>query len=194
MRHGNFANAGGVVGGESDENQNAHIGEQELQHRVFKENIHDGRNDDAEECHEAEVSHTGQIFFRHVSVCAHDGKGAGRREEDGGDAGKRIENENCAHRESVQNRIDEEHGGRRFEREPRYGSGEMPDEGDGGDEKSPGAEFRSKNKTQKKGAVRDNPSGRSRDEKGNGHPRIDIAHETGHINGKPAFISHFGIV
>ena len=110
-----LADASRIVGGEADENQNADVGEQKLQHRVFKKEIHERRDDDAEESHEAEVSHAGEIRLRHVSVAAHDAECVGRRQEDAGDAGEGVQNEHGGKCEPVQHGIREEHGRCRFE-------------------------------------------------------------------------------
>ncbi len=184
-----FANSGRIVGGEADENQDAHVGEQELEHRVFKKEIDKRRDDDAEESHEAEVSHAGEIRLRHVSVRTHNGKRAGRRQKNAGDAGECVENEYGGKREPIQYGIGKEHGRRRFQRHAGHGGGEMPHERQRRKKKRPDGEFAGENDAEQRRAGGNEPRGRTGDEERNGHPCVNVAHETGHIDRKSALIS-----
>ena len=65
----------------------------------------------------------------------------------------------------------------------------MPHERERPEKKCPDGEFTGENDAEQRRAGGNKPRGRAGDEERNGHPRVNVAHEAGHINRKPALIS-----
>lgn len=179
-----LADALRIISGEADEDQDACVGEDHFQERIIKEKIHHGSDDESEKPHEAQIAHLRKVSLRKVAIGRHDSEGACGDEEDARDRGHGVNKENGGHHRTVQDGIDDVHGGRFFERHAGNRRRKVPYEGDRRDEERPHREFAGEDQREQHRAACYGVSGEAGDGKGNSDPEIDVFHEAGHIDGE----------
>ena len=177
--HAEDAQLLGIIGGKAGEDQHADAADDEVHHAAGQEDVDDGRDDDAEQAHDQEVAHAGQVTPGHRAVHRHGQEGARGRQEGIGDGADGIDHEDAGQGQAGQGRIGDEHrrgrGGRHFVDSGAQGDDQTElghDEGDHDRHVAQDGHLQV-------GAGRHGKGRHGRDGQAGGHPHVDLAHIDG---------------
>jgi len=83
----------GVVGGQSQKDEHADAGDDEVHHRALREDVDHRGDDDADKAHEQEAAKRGQVLAGEQAVQAHGAEHAARDEKGVHDGGLGVDRE-----------------------------------------------------------------------------------------------------